>query len=105
MGQIGKGVMAKKATVKPAKKVNEWPPMRWRDEPVEAQPQQVIKRYLPKRDEQELITALASLSGMNQELAEQIAKDKDRPDNAGGLAEKYKLSEMDAEAVLAVLND
>lgn len=90
---------------KPAKKVSEWPPMRWRDEPAEApKPEKVTKRYLPKRDEQELVEALASLSGMSQELAEQIAKDSDRPDNAGGLAEKYKLSEMDAEAVLEVLN-
>lgn len=99
MGQIGKGAMAKKkVTEQPAKK--EWPPVRWADE----SPEPVIKRYLPKRDEQELITALAGLSGMSQELAEQIAKDSDRPDNAGELAKKYKLSEMDAEAVLAVLN-
>lgn len=87
---------------KPAKKVNDWPPTRRDELPVE--PEQVIKRYLPKWDEQELIRVLASLSGMNQELAEQIAKDSDRPDNAGVLAKKYKLSEMDAETVLAVLN-
>lgn len=88
---------------KPAKKVSEWPPVRWADEaPVKLE--KVVKRYRPKRDEQELVKALAGLSGMSQELAEQIAKDSDRPDNAGELAEKYGLSEMDAEAVLAVLN-
>lgn len=91
--------MAKKKQ-QPTKK--EWPPTR-RDE-APAKPEQVIKRYVPKWDEQELTRALARLSGMNQELAEQIAKDSDRPDNAGELAEKYGLSEMDAEAILAVIN-
>lgn len=86
---------------KPAKKVSEWPPVRDEAPP---KPEKVIKRYLPKRDEQELVEALAGLSGMSQELAQQIAKDGDRPDSAGELAEKYSLSEMDAEAVLAVLN-
>lgn len=102
MGQIGKGAMAKKkVTEQPAKK--DWPPVRWSDDPPD-KPQKMIKRYLPKWDEQELISVLATLSGMSQELAEQIAEDNDRPDNAAELAEKYKLSEMDAEAVLAVLN-
>lgn len=92
--------MATKKKQQPIKK--DWPPMRQDEAPVK--PEQVIKRYVPKWDEQELIRELARLSGMNQELAEQIAKDNDRPDNAGELAEKYKLSEMDAEAILAVLN-
>lgn len=90
----------KKVTEQPVKK--DWPPERWEAEA--PKPEKVIKRYLPKRNEQELIEALTSLSGMSQELAEQIATDSDRPDNAAELAEKYSLSEMDAEAVLEVLN-
>lgn len=93
--------MAKKKTT--VKQAETWPPKRQEAE-APVKPGGVIARYVPRRDEQELIGALASLSGMNQELAEQIARDKDRPDNAGELAEKYKLSEMDAESVLAVLN-
>lgn len=80
------------ATKKPAKKVSDWP----------LRPNKVIPRYVPKDDT--LVSDLAALQGLNQELAEQIAKDGDWPTEAGELATKYGLSQMDAENILKVLN-
>lgn len=51
-----------------------------------------------------LVDELSAIPGMNRELAERMASDGNWPAEASALAHKYGLSQMDAEAVLVVLN-
>lgn len=78
--------MAKKKEVK-----KEWPPKKW------------LVGW--ESDEPALVKELAGLSGMNPELAEKIVNDGNWPADAHELASRYGMAQMDAEAVLKVLNE
>lgn len=74
---------------------------------------EVKEEWLPRReavtesraDGPALTKTLAGLKGMNGELAERMVNEGDWPAGPAELASRYGLAQMDAEAVLKVLNE
>lgn len=66
------------------------------------QPEEAIVHHRPKGHS--LADELAVMPGMNRVLAERMVEDGNWPADAGELAHKYGLAQMDAEGVLKVLN-
>jgi hypothetical protein len=58
----------------------------------------------PAGQTKSLFEQLMELPGLNRELAQRLVEDKSWPAEAGELARKYGLAQMDAETILKVLN-
>jgi hypothetical protein len=103
--RVRKGeIMAKKTEKQSPKKASDWPPMHREIEATEEpdSPSEAIMHHNLRGSD--LASELAALPGMNQTLAEKMVEDGNWSTDAGELAHKYGLMQLDAEGVLKVLN-